>query len=160
MEFSIPRKVSDPPKYKDNQFKNIEDFTGFVRAANRTMDEVILSYYLNIYCLMRVTHNPLRYANAWIRLYWLYSDQGSTEFATQSAQKALRYYRKYYENNSSKMSVDDLIRLKAILGELSVVTGDSEGALDYYAKIIDTDKSKKNDSLQKYMLRYKELQDN
>jgi len=105
--FGIPRKTLEPPRYTGNQFENIEGFKGYDRSMNRTVDEAILSYYLNIECLKRTSGEPLRFANAWIRLYWLYSDQGSKDFALDAAKQAYHYYTRYLEQGAGAMAVDD-----------------------------------------------------
>ena len=159
MEFSIPRETLDPPKYEEIQFYSKEEFFRYDRSLNRTVDEAILSYYLNLECLKRVTNNPLRYANAWIRLYWLYSDQGSTDFAKEAAKNAYNYYSKYYENSSKSMSADDQIKLNAILGEMSVVLENYEKASDYYTMIAVTGKGLKSDFVKQCDKRRKEIQE-
>ena len=157
LEYTKPRKAAAVPKYDGNQFENDEGFTGYERSRNRTVDEAILSYYLNIDCLKRTSNDPLRFANAWIRLYWLYSDQGSKELARHSAMQARHYYSRYSEQETVTMSIIDKLRLNAILGEMSVVLGEYSEALDYYTVNTDIGKGVKNDLLQASLRRCKEL---
>ena len=157
VEFTKPRKHSSPPKFEGNQFANIENFTGYDRNINRTVDEAILSYYLNIDCLKRVTGGPVQYANAWIRLYWLYSDQGSKDLAKHAAKRARHYYSRYSELEMSALPLGDKMRLNAILGEMSVILGDYEEALDYYNTNIVLGKGRKIDLLTASLKRCKEL---
>jgi len=157
MEYSIPREAESPPRFEGNQFENTEDFTGYDRTLNRTVDEAILSYYLNIDCLKRTSKDPLRFANAWIRLYWLYSDQGSDNFAKHAAKQARHYYTRYFEHGSETMSVDDKLRLGAILGEMSVILGDYGQAFEYYNSNTVIGKGSKSDLFQGSVRRCKEL---
>ncbi|MCL2821088.1 MAG: DUF2225 domain-containing protein [Oscillospiraceae bacterium] len=157
MEYSAPRDASVPPKYEGNQFENAEKFTGYISTLNRTVDEAILSYYLSIDCLKRTSANPLKFANAWIRLYWLYNDRGSNDFAKQAAKNARYYYGKYSEQSGGSMSVDDKLRLGAILGEMSVVLGDYETAFKFYTTNTNIGKGSKNELYQDSIKRCKEI---
>jgi len=157
MEYSKPRNALSKPKYEGNQFENAENFTGYDRTLNRTLDEAILSYYLNIDCLKRTSGDPLRFANAWIRLYWLYSDQGSNDFAKHAAKQARYYYNRYSELNANAMSVDDKMRINAILGEMSVVLGELEQAVEFYNTNTVIGKGSKSDLLKDSVNRCKEL---
>ena len=144
MEFSVPRSAQDPPKFAENQFENVEEFTHFDRILNRSIDEAILSYYLNLECLKRTSNDPLRYANAWIRLYWLFSDQGSMDYAKEAAKHARHYYTKYAGHGTRVTSVDDKMKLNAILAELSIVLGDYSRASEEYKANLVIGKGSKN----------------
>jgi len=157
VEFSIPRSALKPPKFEGNQFKNAEDFYRFDRPLNRTIDEAILSYYMNIESLKRTTNDPLKFANAWIRLYWLYSDQGSDEFAEQAAAKARQFYSRYSNHGAGNMGIDDRMRLNAILGELSYVLKDYERAFEEYNNNIIIAKDTKSKFFKQCVKRCEEL---
>jgi len=157
MEFSIPRTAQDPPRYSENQFENAEDFTGFDRILNRSIDEAILSYYLNLECLKRTSNDPLRYANAWIRLYWLFSDQGGMDYAKEAAKHARHYYTKYAGHGTRVTSVDDKMKLNAILAELSIVLGDYSRALEEYKANLVVGKGSKNPLLKESSKRIDEI---
>ena len=157
LEYTKPRRALAVPKHEGNQFENDENFTGYERSRNRTIDEAILSYYLNIDCLNRTSHDPLRFANAWIRLYWLYSDQGSKNFAKHAALKTRQYYSRYSKQESGTMSVIDTLRLNAILGEMSVILGEYSEAMEYYTENTNIGKGTKGDLLQASLRRCKEL---
>ena len=157
MEYSKPRNAVLKPKYTGNQFENVEKFAGYERTLNRTLDEAILSYYLNIDCLKRTSGDPLRFANAWIRLYWLYSDQGSQDFAKHAAKQARYYYKRYSDHNSTTMSIDDKLRINAILGEMSVVLGELDQAIEFFTENTVIGKGSKSDLLKESVNRCKEL---
>ena len=145
LEFSKPRASLVKPRYEGNQFKNEEGFTGYDRSGNRSVDEAILSYYLNIDCLKRTTGDPLRFANAWIRLHWLFNDQKSISYAKNAAKNAKYYFAKYAELNSKTLNDNDKMRLFAILGEMSVALDDNEGAVKYFSENLVLGKNTKND---------------
>jgi len=157
LEFSKPRHPSSEPCHNGNQFANEEGFTGYAETQNRTIDEAVLSYYQNIECLKRTTDSPLKLANAWIRLHWLYSDQKSAELSKTAAANALLYYKKYAEKNASIITEDDKLRLNAILGEMCVVLGDYENALKHYKDNLKVSKNSKNKLLLESKKRISEL---
>jgi CRP-like cAMP-binding protein/uncharacterized protein (DUF2225 family) len=121
-------------EYSIVRFYNEEKFTGYAQENNRTLDEVILSYYLNIKCLERVEFDPLRFANAWIRLYWLYSDQKSAELANQAAEQAYFYYEIFYGFYQGSMTIKDEIQVNITMGELSAFTEDFVQAKECYER--------------------------
>jgi uncharacterized protein (DUF2225 family) len=157
LEFSKPRKARKKPAYEGNQFANEENFTGYAASRSHTLDEAILSYYLNIECLKRTSNDPLRLANAWIRLYWLYSDQKSKKFAAEAAKHARRNYAKYLNDHTNVIPLADRMRLHAILGEMSVAIGDYRRALECYMKNTAIGKGTKDDLLKESLRRCKEI---
>jgi uncharacterized protein (DUF2225 family) len=157
VEFSKPRQPRAQPLYQGNQFHNKENFAGFADIGNRTLDEVIMSYYLSIDCLERTVKDPLKLANAWIRLYWLYSDQKNEYFMKQSAKYVFFYYSKYYNSNIKMIPLPDKMRLNAILGEMSAVLGDYEQAFKYHNENTVIGKGTKNDLAKESARRCKEV---
>jgi len=157
LEFSKPREALAVPRYEGNQFENVENFTGYERSQNRTIDEAITSYYLNIDCLKRVSGSSLRHANAWIRLNWLYTDQKSVDLAKTAAQNAKHYFLKYAEQNEKTLAENDKMRLNAILGEMSVAQSDYETAIKHYEDNITKFKGSKSDLLSDSKKRIEEI---
>ena len=138
-------------------FKTKEGFSGYADANYHTLDETVLSYYSNILCLNLTTGDPLRLANAWIRLYWIFRDYGKNAYAKQASKNALSHYERFLDENGKIMPIDDRMRLGAIAGELSAAVGDFEKARKYYEQNIDIGKDLKNDMLRDHKNRYKEL---
>jgi len=157
LEFSKPRQPLATPSCEGDQFQNEEGFKGYERTQNRTVDEAILSYYQSIDCLKRTSGDTLRFANAWIRLHWLYSDQKSKEFAKDAAKNAKHYFARYAEQNAKTLGENDKMRLNAILGEMSVALDDKEGALKHYMENLIVGKGTKNGLLQESKKRIEEL---
>jgi len=157
LEFGKIRKSLPTPLYKGNQFINEEGFTGYVINKDRTIDEAILSYYLNIKCLMRTSGDPLRFANAWIRLYWLYSDHDREDFAKDAAENAKYYYSKYAEQNAGSLPDNDKVRLNTILGELSATLEMYDNALTHYEDNLVIMKDSKPDNIKDIERRIEEL---
>ena len=131
-EFGKPKPSNSRSYERGDQFKNKENFTGYINPGFHTLDETIKSYYLNIACLTATTGDPLRFARAWIRLYWLYCDYGRRELASQAAYRAFHFFNRYREKSSNNIPGKDLIRLNATLGELAAALGDSEKAMAFY----------------------------
>jgi len=135
-EFSKYRRPAEVSVYKGNHFKNAEKFTGFANTHRHTLDEAIVCYYLQLKCLRAKTNEPLRFAKAWIRLYWLYRDHGREEPAKDAAKKAERYYSDYLSNSSGAMRIYDEIRINAMLGELAAYTGNDIDAKRYFEQSV------------------------
>jgi uncharacterized protein (DUF2225 family) len=133
-EYTRLNEASEKPLYTGNQFENAEGFTGFAETLNHTLDEVILSYYLNIECLKRSSGDPLRMAKAWLKLYWFYSDYNNKTLMKQSAEEARTLYVNYLELKGERLGVEDKMRVYAILGELSVSLEEYEKALNHFLK--------------------------
>ena len=131
-EFCKFRHAADRPIYLGNQFKNEEKFTGFADTHNHTVDEAILSYYLSIKCLRRITNDPLRFAKAWIRLYWIYSDIKEFSYAKQAARRAIDLYGDYLCKHSELTSHYDQMRINIMLGELSAAIKDYRQAQGFF----------------------------
>jgi len=157
LEFSKPRQSSTKPRYEGNQFENEENFTGYDRSQNRTVDEAILSYYLNIDCLKSTSADPLRFANAWIRLHWLYNDLKNRDFAKTTAAKAMYYYSRYAELSAKTMIESDRMRLNAILGEMSFALEEYDRARKFYEGNLIICKDTKNKMLLDSKKRIEEL---
>jgi uncharacterized protein (DUF2225 family) len=120
-EYSNLRKTDN--EYDGSRFNNKESFTGYSNEYSHTLDEAVLSYYLNIKCLIKgMEHggfNPLRFANAWMRLYWIYSDQSSTDLAADAARQAYSFYTLYFDENKAVIAAKDRAQISTILEELS-----------------------------------------
>ena len=132
-EFGKPRHNHTPKNFSGNQFINAEDFSGYLNPLSRTLDEAIKSYYLNIACLTSTTESPSRFAKAWIRLYWLYSDYGRKSLSLDCAKRSLHHYTRYLSDSTDIILARDLLRLHATMGELCVALGDYEKAGEYYS---------------------------
>jgi|GEM_PF-1297892 len=140
-----------------NQFKNVENFIGFSMENSHSLDETIKSYYLNLACLKRTTNDPMRFAKAWIRLYWLYGDHGSTEFAKQSAVKAGEFYGMYLAQSGDNISVKDKMQLNAILGELAFTLDDKEKSVQYYKESLAIGRDRNDEFFKLCLRRYSNL---
>jgi uncharacterized protein (DUF2225 family) len=156
-EFGKPRKDESRFDRRGNHFKNLEKFNGFAKNYSRTLDESIKSYYLNIVCLSRTTGDPLRYAKAWMRLYWSYKDQKSDEFAKEAAEAARHFYSRYLEKNADNISTNDHMRLNATLGELCVALGEYEKGMEYYKENTVMGRRQKDDFVKQCLKRYNEI---
>jgi CRP-like cAMP-binding protein/uncharacterized protein (DUF2225 family) len=120
-EFGKARNVSGKIAVKGNQFKNTEGFTGFEEELSHTVDEAVLSYYLNLLCLEQVSDSELRMAKAWQRLYWLYGDYQEKELANNAARKALKYYDDYLSSGRKNIQVTEKATINAIISELKKI---------------------------------------
>lgn len=119
-------------KFTGNQFINSEGFTGFSETHNHKLDDVMLSYYLAVYCTEQTTNDPLRLAKAWMRIYWLYKDRNRKEMAQTAAENAARYYKEYSALNDDNMGTEDKMRVNLILGELYAFCGECTKAMEHF----------------------------
>ena len=155
---SGPKRIQGEHKGSEGSpFSNIESFTGYADAYYHTIDETVMSYYLNIHCLNLTAADPLRLANAWIRLYWIFGDCKKSELAKQAAGNARRYYDQYLAENGKIMFIEDKMRLQAILGELNAALGEYDKARAFYEQNIEIGKGMKTDLIREYKDRHKEL---
>jgi len=128
----IPTAVQQ--KITDNQFVNTENFTGFAVTHEHTVDEAILSFYLNITCLELTTHAKsglLRLAKAWMSLYWMFGDLGAADYRKQAAGEAADLYAEYLGENAETLQRQDELRINGILGELHAAMGNRSKAEGY-----------------------------
>jgi hypothetical protein len=162
-EFTKFKPARDIPLYKGNRFENAENFTGFAQTHSHTADEAVLSYYLRLMCLKKTTNDPLRYAKAWIRLYWLYGDLHNKELEKACADKADQYYAEFLGRSGDKLNTIDVMRINALLGELAVTLGNYRSAMQYFEQNTILGRSSKGFELQKLMeeclLRYRAIKD-
>ena len=132
-EFTKERKASPNITIIGNQFKNIENFTGFADFTAPTLDEAILSHHLQLLCLKQ-TQSPgpqLRIAKTWHRLYWLYSDMGSAGLMEYAARDAVEYYREHMALNDADMSTADYMMINILMAELCIFLKNYEEAKSY-----------------------------
>ena len=133
--FSKFRQPARQPRYVGNQFKNVEGFTGYDHTHIHSVDEAVLSYYLNLRCLERATNirsEPLRFAKAWIRLYWIYSDLNEPELQKTAAERSIKLYDTYLGDNIGIILRQDEMRVNMLLGELSAAIGSDRQASKYF----------------------------
>jgi hypothetical protein len=156
-EFSKLEATLVKPKYKGNQFENMENFTGYKDPRKHTLDEVILSYYQNIECLKRTSGDHLRLGKAWIRLYWIYSDCLDNENKNTAANEAISAYNEFKNGSKNNLGTEDYMKLNIILGELSVAVGNIESAAEYYKENARICKLPDNSLLRQSLQRYSEI---
>lgn len=121
-EFCRPAPEGAEVLYDRIQFQNEEGFKGFAETHKHTADEAVLCYYHQLHCLEATTRDPLRFAKAWIRLYWMYGDYKRKDLALQAAAKAEFFYSKYLQENKSRMEEYSVSAIKILLAELSKVS--------------------------------------
>ncbi len=133
-EFSMDPIPLTKPTVNGNQFFNNEGFTGYTDDYKHTLDEAVLSYYLNIECLKQTPGSELRVAKAWQRLHWLYNDYGKNRLARNTALESFKVYSRYLEKNNSKLTAEEFMTINIILGEQCMFLGDTERAYEYFEK--------------------------
>ena len=122
LDFNTSPTYEATPVHGENLFPNEEDFTGYANTHMHTADEAVLSCYQQLHCLETVTNDALRFAKAWIHLYWLLSDYRYNEPALNAAVKAEFYYTEYFTENKNRLDEHDLVVMKMLLAELSKAT--------------------------------------
>ncbi len=128
-------KNSNPDVYKliksENFKKNVENFGEF--PANRTIDQVIKSYYLAKLCNRLTENDILTEAKIMVRLYWLYKDLNAKKLQLEAAKEALECYEKYALTSAS-LSDLNLVQINIIMAEIYVEMGEYLRARTLYHK--------------------------
>jgi len=156
-EFMRYKQAAIKPTYRGNQFDNMEGFKGFVENCNHALDEVVMSYYLNIHCIDKTTKDVLKLAKAWQKLYWIYKDRSLTSLMKEAAKNVQSYYTKYTEIHSKTTGTDDLMRINMMLGEMFYEIMDMKEAVRYYKYNVELGRFKRNEFHQQSLKRIAEL---
>lgn len=133
-EFQKEHKPRKTPKVEGCQFPSEEGFTGYEDERQHTLDEALLSYYLNLECLKQIPGSELRQAKAWHKLYWIYQDQKYAKAEKYAAQKALKQYQRYQQRYGDDLATEDYMTINIIVGELYASLADYENARKTYIK--------------------------
>ncbi|MGE5403515.1 MAG: DUF2225 domain-containing protein, partial [Candidatus Saccharibacteria bacterium] len=91
----------------------------FSFSQPRTIDEVLIAYYLILHWLESAKPDVNGLAKIWLRLAWLYRDLQEEEPARLATDQAYDYYKQTYEK-SRGLSQEQEQRLAILLGELSL----------------------------------------
>ena len=156
-EFTKLNPTGRKPKHDWNHFENTEGFSGYKNPQKRTLEEVILSYYLCIECLKHTTNDPLRLGKAWLKLYWVYGDCGDSEFMKKAAKEAVQCYGEYLNEMKNRITIDEEMKLNILIGELSYSMGDLEAAIEYHKRNASKGTYIVNNQLKQSRKRYGEL---
>jgi CRP-like cAMP-binding protein/uncharacterized protein (DUF2225 family) len=133
-EFTRFKRLNTKTEEHKGEFANDEQFTGF--SPLRTMNEVVLSYYLSIECMMRTPISYMALAKAWHKLYWIYSDYHLFDLQKKAATGALVAYAAYIDANKELALPSDRMQIYVICGELCSFLGDNTQAKLFYTKAI------------------------
>jgi uncharacterized protein (DUF2225 family) len=147
------------PKVTGNQFINKEDFTGYSAEFTHTLDEALLSYYLNIQCLKQVPDSQLRAGKAWQRLYWLYTDYNEQKWANYAAKEAYNQFKIYIDINGDTLVTEDYMTINIIMGELCVFLNRKEDAMTHFEKNTNISGYAAHDLTKKSIQRFRELKE-
>lgn len=107
----------------------------FQFSANRTLQEVFLSYFLVLRTFEMMGAPPAQFGNVWLRLLWLYEDMGEQEWASRAAEKALAYFEKAIVSGVRSDTGDQ--RLFLIMAELCLRLGKRNEALRYLWEVLN-----------------------
>lgn len=95
--------------------------TSFVFDGQRTLDQVITSYYLALDTFEVVRATPEQWANLWLRLMWIYEDLGEEARAKDAAEEASKYFAESMSATARSAAGDQ--QLYIIMGELNLRLG-------------------------------------
>jgi uncharacterized protein (DUF2225 family) len=133
-EFLKEIRGAAKPKVTGNQFTNEEEFTGFANEITHTVDETILSYYLNLECLKQIPNSELRMGKAWHKLYWYYGDIGEKTWEAHAAMRAIENYGQFLHKDGDSLATDEFMTLNIIMGEINYSIGRKVEAMDCFEK--------------------------
>jgi len=102
-----------------------------------SIEYAIRSHQLALSCLEAVEAEPMKIGNIWLRLAWLYSDQGEKEQANQAREQALQFFMDAYTGKSSlHLNPGQVEQLAYIIGILNWYTGNNKNAMDFLLKYL------------------------
>lgn len=90
----------------------------FTFDVQRTLDQVITSYYLALETFEVVRATPEQWANLWLRLVWIYEDLGEEQLAKTAAENAYKYFSESMSTTARSATGDQ--QLYIIMGELDL----------------------------------------
>lgn len=125
------------PKWKGTLLRQLPDLQtklAFEFSSDVLVDEVFTAYYMVLYCLAQGNGNPVKKANTWLRLSWLYQDVQDDQMAEFASRQALTYCEQAYYHDRSAVFVEDGQRLCYLIGELNVRLGQYDEALRHFRK--------------------------
>ncbi|HHY14738.1 MAG TPA: DUF2225 domain-containing protein, partial [Firmicutes bacterium] len=89
----------------------------FAFDGQRTVQQVITSYYLAMRTFEVVGASPEQWANLWLRLVWIYEDLKEEQLALEAAEKARNYFAEAMSTTARSAAGDQ--QLYILLGEFS-----------------------------------------
>lgn len=95
--------------------------SSFVFDGQRTLDQVITSYYLALQTFEIVRATPEQWANLWLRLMWIYEDLGEKALMIKAAEEASKHFAESMSTTSRSAAGDQ--QLYIIMGELDLRLG-------------------------------------
>ncbi len=93
----------------------------FAFDGQRTVQQVITSYYLAMRTFEVVGASPEQWANLWLRLVWIYEDLKEEQLALEAAEKARNYFAEAMSTTARSAAGDQ--QLYILLGELELRLG-------------------------------------
>ncbi|MGE5416040.1 MAG: DUF2225 domain-containing protein [Acidobacteriota bacterium] len=107
----------------------------FSFSQPRTIDQVLMAYYLVLHWLETTAPDANSLAKVWLRLAWLYRDLQEEEPAHLATDQAYEYFKQTYEKGRG-LSQEQEQRLAILLGELSLAKGELKTAYEYLSKAV------------------------
>jgi len=108
---------------------NPVDFN-FAFDGQRTIQQVIISYYLAMRSFEIVGATLEQWANLWLRLVWIYEDLEEGELALAAAEKARDYFAEAMSTSARSAAGDQ--QLYILLGELELRLGNTGAAFNNF----------------------------
>lgn len=113
--------------------KRLQDKIEINASSILDINFVFASYYMALYWSRLCNDNPLKIANLWIALSWLYKDVGDEEMYKEAYEEAfLNYYDAYYNSKTIELSAAQEQQMCILLGELFYRKGEKDKALKHF----------------------------
>lgn len=103
-------------------------------AQPRRLSDVFLAYYAALYWLEGVEAQPGHFSNIWLRLMWLYTDQGCGKLAQIAMEKSLLYLQSSLD--MPNLTAEACQRLWLIIGGLTEKLGKPAEAMQIWHKVV------------------------
>jgi hypothetical protein len=111
------------------RLKQLKSSVKFQFSTPRTVDEVILSYYMAIFIADYYEPDPNVYAKLWLQLSWIYEDLDDAESQRYAVDKSLSFYNKLYYDTTVIKNAEDEQKCCLVMAELNLLLGDRDKAI-------------------------------
>ena len=129
-------KLSHRIKEKVSKAKGDAPLQGIFKfSPQRTLNEVILSYYLTLHTYEQLKTPIQQLGNLWLRLVWIYEDADCREWVQWAAEKALACFEEAIVSNWR--SETGYQKLYVIMAELYIRLGRDEDALRHLLEAVN-----------------------
>ncbi len=124
-------------KLKEGGVADIDKIYG----DKRTVDDVIIAYYIALSCIEELNDNEVTKAKLWLNIVWLYEDVQDTEMAKFASTKALEHYNHIYQFTRKLETPEAEQQIFMIMAELNLRLGEKTQAMQLLSQAFKSESS-------------------